>query len=92
MARPSPPSAEVDGRGASHGELRLRVLGSLPRSHQQYLFEEIRKLCVDYLRNRRVPASEMTPEELLSEVWQKLLGDGVPGQRDAAEFHSGESE
>lgn len=27
-----------------------------------------------YLRNRRVPASEVTPEELVSEIRQKLLG------------------
>ena len=31
-------------------------------------------MCRNYLRNRRVLASEMTPEELLSEIYQKLLG------------------
>lgn len=31
-------------------------------------------MCRDYLRNKRVPVSQMTPEELLSEIWQKLLG------------------
>ena len=55
-------------------ELRLRVLRSLPPKHQRYLFAEMRKLCRDFLRNQRVPSSETTPEELLSEVWQKLLG------------------
>jgi hypothetical protein len=55
-------------------ELRLRVLRSLPPKHQQYLFEQVRKLCRDFLRGRRIPLSEMTPEELLSEIWQKLLG------------------
>jgi len=32
-----------------------------------------------YLRNRRVLASEVTPEELVSEIWQKLLGMGSFG-------------
>jgi hypothetical protein len=31
-------------------------------------------VCRNYLRNKRVPTSELTPEELISEVWQKLLG------------------
>jgi hypothetical protein len=31
-------------------------------------------LCRNYLRNKGVPSSQLTPEELLSEVWQKLLG------------------
>jgi hypothetical protein len=56
------------------GELRLRVLCSLPSSHQQYLFKEIRILCENYLRRRRVPGAEVTAEELLSEIWEKLLG------------------
>ena len=61
------------------------MLRSLPPRHQGYLFGEIRKSCRDYLRNRRVLVSEMTPEELLSEIWQKLLGtvslhnDEAPG-------------
>jgi hypothetical protein len=33
-------------------------------------------LCRLYLRNQRVPASDVTPEELVSEIWQKLLGLG----------------
>jgi len=64
----------ADGRGQVRAELRLRVLRSLPPRHQRYLFEEIRKLCRDFLRSARVPSSEVTPEELLSEIWQKLLG------------------
>jgi hypothetical protein len=66
-------SANIDEGGTTRGELRLRVLWSLPPTHQRYLFEEVRKLCRHYLRNRRIPASEVSPEELLSEVWQKLL-------------------
>ena len=61
-------------RGQARAELRLRVLCSLPPRHQRYLFEETRKLCSHFLRSQRVPSSEMTPEELLSEIWQKFLG------------------
>jgi hypothetical protein len=64
----------ADRSGQARAELRLRVLHSLPPRHQRYLFEEIRKLCHHFLHSQRVPSSEMTPEELLSEVWQKLLG------------------
>jgi hypothetical protein len=56
------------------------VLCSLPQTHQGYLSEEIRKLCRSYLRSKRVPASEVTPEELLSEIWQKLLGTVSMGE------------
>ena len=66
--------ANGSGGGQARAELRLRVLRSLPPRHQQYLFEEIRKRCRDFLRSQRVPSSEMTPEELVSEIWQKLLG------------------
>jgi hypothetical protein len=62
------------GGGASRAELRLRVLLSLPATHQSYLFEKVRILCSNYLRKERVPLSELTPRELLSEVWLKLLG------------------
>jgi hypothetical protein len=64
----------TDRSGQARAELRLRILHSLPPRHQRYLFKEIRKLCHDFLHSQRVPSSEMTPEELLSEVWQKLLG------------------
>ena len=64
----------TEGGGATRGELRLRVLRSLPQTHQRYLFEEIEKLCHSYLQNRRVPASEISPKELVSEIWRKLLG------------------
>jgi hypothetical protein len=67
-------SAAGSGRDETRGELRLRVLKSLPELHQQYLFEEIRKQCSKYLRSKRVSGSEISVEELLSEVWKKLLG------------------
>ena len=60
------------------GELRLCVLRSLPPSHERYLSSEIHRLCSDYLRRNRIPAQETTTEELVSEVWLKLLGTGSP--------------
>jgi hypothetical protein len=65
----SPRSA--DGSGGA--ELRLAVLWSLPTGHQTYLFEEVRKLCSGYLRRNRISAEDVTPLELVSEVWKKLL-------------------
>jgi hypothetical protein len=65
------PGGQIEARG----ELRLRVLRSLPVLHQRYLFEEIRKRCSWYLRSRRVSGAEVTIEEMLSEVWKKLLSN-----------------
>ena len=62
----------ADGSGAA--ELRLAVLWSLPTKHQTYLFEEVHKLCSGYLRRNRISDEEVTPLELVSEVWKKLLG------------------
>jgi hypothetical protein len=62
--------------GAARGELRLLVLRSLPQSHERYLFSEIRTLCSGYLRRNRISAQEITADELLSEVWLKLVGTG----------------
>jgi hypothetical protein len=45
-------------------------------------------VCRDFLRNRGVPSSEMTPEELLSEIWQKLLGTVSTGSEETAELRS----
>lgn len=69
-----PSSGDGSGGGTTAGELRLRVLRSLPHAHLRYLFKEIQNVCRNYLRIKRVPTSELTPEELISEVWQKLLG------------------
>jgi hypothetical protein len=74
----------TDRSGQARAELRLRVLHSLPSKHERYLFEEIRKLCHHFLHSQGVASSEMTPEELLSEVWQKLLGAvSVPSEEGA---------
>jgi hypothetical protein len=43
-------------------------------THQRHLFKEIRILCENFLRGRRIPAAEVTADELLSEIWAKLLG------------------
>jgi hypothetical protein len=69
----SPATDRAGDQNEVRGELRLRVLNSLPISHQRYLFEEIRKRCSRHLRSRGVSASEVTSEEMLSEVWRKLL-------------------
>ena len=73
MRRPFGLRQPAEG-GAARGDLRLRVLCSLPSAHQRYLFKEIRNLCRAYLRKWQVPAAEVTAEELISEIWQKLLG------------------
>jgi hypothetical protein len=80
-------SATGSGRDETRGELRLRVLNSLPRLHQQYLFEEIRKQCSKFLRSKSVSGSEISVEELLSEVWKKLLGSvSIQEQRTVPTF------
>jgi len=76
------------GWGEYRAELRLRVLRSLPARHQRYLFDEIRKLCRDFLRSQHVPPAEMTPEELLSEIWQKLLGAVSTNNKETPDLSS----
>ena len=58
------------------GATRLRVLNSLPRPHQAHFFEEIRKLCANYIASLRIPMTDRESEslELFSEVMAKLLG------------------
>lgn len=58
------------------GVTRLRVLNSLPRPHQAHFFEEIRKLCANYIASLRIPMTDRESEtlELFSEVMAKLLG------------------
>jgi hypothetical protein len=84
------PFGGTDKLGQARAELRLRILRSLPPRHQRYLFEEIRKVCRDFLRNRGVPSSEMTAEELLSEIWQKLLGTVSVGPGETIDLCSGD--
>jgi len=61
---------EEEGRA----ELRLRMLHSLPRPHRDHLYRVVRVSCERYLRTKAVPQAELSIEELLSEVWAKLLG------------------
>jgi hypothetical protein len=57
----------------ARAEHRLRVLNSLPFRHQRYLFQEVAVRCSRYLRKSGVSSSEVSMEEMLSEVWKKLL-------------------
>jgi len=84
------PLGGTDRLGQARAELRLRILRSLPPRHQRYLFEEIRKVCRDFLRNRGVPSSELTAEELLSEIWQKLLGTMPVGTGETIDLCTGD--
>ena len=85
----SAPSHLAGGHGGkeTRGELRLRVLCSLPQSHKRYLYSEIQSLCSDYLRKNRIPAQEITTEELVSEVWLKLLGNVSPSNDEETTLH-----
>jgi hypothetical protein len=47
-------------------------------------------VCRDFLRNRGVPSSELTAEELLSEIWQKLLGTVSVGAGETIDLCSGD--
>jgi hypothetical protein len=68
------------------GTFALRVLWSLPQAHQAFVFHEIRGLCRHYLRNKPEDASEISSEELVSEVWAKLIGRiTMPDPDDAAD-------
>jgi hypothetical protein len=66
----------VDGGGGrlTFGELRLCVLQSLRPLHERYLREEILRRCRVHLRDDPVAASEISPEQLLSEIYAKLIG------------------
>ena len=47
-------------------------------------------MCRDFLRNRGVPSSELTAEELLSEIWQKLLGTMPVGTGETIDLCTGD--
>jgi hypothetical protein len=68
------------------GTFALRVLGTLPQAHQRFVFDEICGLCRHYLRSKPEDASEVSSEELVSEVWAKLIGSiTMPDPNDAVE-------
>jgi hypothetical protein len=55
------------------GTFALRVLWTLPQAHQNFLFHEICGMCRNCLRSKPEDASEISSEELVSEVWAKLI-------------------
>ena len=68
------------------GTFALRVLWTLPRAHPAFVFNEIRGLCRHYLRSKPEDAREISSEELVSEVWAKLIGRiTMPDPDDAAD-------
>src|SRR5262249_18272040 len=68
------------------GTFALRVLWTLSQAHQNFLFHEVRGLCRHYLRSKPEDASEISSEELVSEVWAKLIGRiTMPDPDDAAD-------
>ena len=64
------------------GTARLRVLNGLPRQHQDYFFEAVRRLCASYVGSRGTPVADRELEflELFSEVMAKLLGATAAGE------------
>lgn len=75
---------EMSAPAPEDGTFALRVLWTLPQAHQNFLFHEIRGLCRDYLRSKPADASEISSEELVSEVWAKLIG-GITVPPDTSE-------
>ena len=59
-APPESPSVDGDDARLTLGELRLHVLRSLPRRHEQYLIQEIRKWCSAYLHDNPVAARKIS--------------------------------
>jgi len=51
-------------------EMRWKVLHSLPKRHQGYVFEAVRERCAEYLRTQTF---RITDHELVSQVWIKIL-------------------
>jgi hypothetical protein len=74
-AHATDPSAQA-GVGMTRGEMRWRVMHSLPKRHENHIFEAIRKRCAEYLTRQRFVITE---GELVSQVWIKLMaGVSVP--------------
>lgn len=78
--------ADNSSQQASLGELRLRVLKSLPERHIYHLHMQMLQNCRAYLRQHQDPDSEISAEELLSEIWKKLVGSVSTEQRVPAEL------
>ena len=51
-------------------EMRWKVLHSLPKRHQGYVYEAVRERCAEFLRTQSFP---VTDRELVSQVWIKVL-------------------
>jgi hypothetical protein len=51
-------------------EMRWKVLHSLPKRHQGYVFEAVRQRCAEYLGTQTF---RITDRELVSQVWIKIL-------------------
>ena len=86
-ASPESPSVDGDGARLTLGELRLHVLRSLPRRHEQYLIQEIRKWSSAYLHDNPVAAREISPGQLVSEIWLRLIGAVVsPNEEEMFDF------
>ena len=68
------------------GTFALRVLWTLPQAHQAFVFRKICGLCHHYLRSKPDDASDISSEELVSEVWAKLIGSiTMPDPNEVAE-------
>jgi hypothetical protein len=62
--------------GMTRGEMRLRVVRSLPRTHEDYIVKAIRKRCEQYLVTQ---SFGITVGELVSQVWFKLMAGASVG-------------
>jgi hypothetical protein len=82
---------KLEGTRAS-GAARLSVLNSLPRQHQDYFFEAVRKLCAAFVASRSGPGADRESEslELFSEVMAKLLGATAGADANHAETKDGD--
>jgi hypothetical protein len=70
------------------GSVRLRVLASLPRPHQEYFFAEVRRMCSNCVARAARQKTDIAAEtmELVSEVMAKLLGIASAEPRPAEDL------
>jgi hypothetical protein len=79
-------SGERPAPAPESGSFALRVLWTLPQAHQAFVFHEICGLCRHYLRSNPQDAFEISSEELVSDIWAKLIGGiTMPDPNDAAD-------